>query len=286
MRESGCSSDSKISITTLHFFLKNYNVYGALILGIVALYTLLSISLVTCCKSYSSLHTGAPFFVWNVVASIISMYFMFKPMQYYPKSLNNEAESNPASLAMNGDIQCQVDSIDENWETAIEYCVYASFVIFFGGWILGIFRCWINRRVIASGIRRTHKIKSIFINFEKVELLIAAILATTFFVVILVSSILMIHKRLKEQRWGEDCMDIVVLILVDVLAVMAMIDIHFFEFCKNTRRHFFGKSRRLQRRDDFLVHFGSFHEVGPNVQENKATPVPLVTAKEEQKVDK
>lgn len=275
MGESGCTS--KISFTTLHFFLKDYLTYGIAISIVVTFYTALSITLVTCGKSYSSLHTGAPFFVWNVIASIFSMYCMFKSMQYYPKPLKGHP-----------DIECQVDSIDEKLEKVIEYCVYASFIVLFGGWILGIFRCWINRRVIASGIRRTHRIKSIIIMLEKCELLIAVILAITFFVVVMYSSGLMIKTRLDEDRWGADSEDIMLLILVDLLAVMSMIDIHFFEFCRNTRKHYCGKSRAQRRKDEFLTHFGSFHDIRPtgNDQGDTVTPLPLVTSKKEQQLEK
>ena len=150
-KESECPSE--ISISTLHFFPKDYRIYGGCILVLVSIYISLSITLVTCGKSYSGLHTGAPLFVWNVFVCINAVYTMFKPMQYYQKSLSQHGETNPPTV-------CEVDTINETFETVIEYCVAASFLFLICDWILGFFRCWISRKVIASGGRRIYDIKS------------------------------------------------------------------------------------------------------------------------------
>lgn len=275
MKRSECPRE--ISITTLHFFLKDYQNYGIWMLVLVTFYIALSITLVTCGKAYSSLQTGAPFFVWNVIVCINAVYTMFKPMQYYPKSLSGHE-----------DTVCEIDAINEQLETAIEWCVWGSFAFILVGWILGFFRCWINRKVTDSGgrpdsVRRIHDIKTLLIDFEKAELLFAVLLAITFLTVMIVASVLMIEKRVDENRWEDDCMKIAVLITVDVLAVMAVIDIHFCEFCRNTRNYYFGctTSGRSIEESNFRSHFGSINEPRPQSVRSQSSEVTLQTADEE-----
>eukprot|EP01084_Bolivina_argentea_P173001 299650_1 len=80
---------SNISMTTLKIFLKDYRIYGIATVIICILYICLMGAFVFCCKSYAGINSGASLLVYNVIVSINSVYSMFKPMQYYHRSITH-----------------------------------------------------------------------------------------------------------------------------------------------------------------------------------------------------
>ena len=215
----------------MSFFLKDYKVYGISTVVLVTLYIGLMISFVSCCKAYAGLNSGPSLLVYNVIVSINAVYAMFKPMQYYHKTVDNT----------NGAI-CEIDSINETWEGIIGACVYTSLIFVLCQWIVGVFGCLITRNRIKNpsdgGVESTYCIKNAYYKCEKLVMALAVALALFFYVSLLYVSSQMIKHRVSGDRSKDDVWKIIVIIVVDVLSIFSVIDIFFCEFCNDTRKNY------------------------------------------------
>ena len=277
----GCKNASNISITTMEIFLKNYKNYGIGMLVLVVLYILANITLVNCGKRYCNLDPGALLFVWNVPVCIVAVYTMFKPMQYYRKGLQHVDGGDQ--------FHCQVDSINRTMETLITVCVFVAFKIIGFDITSGLLRIWISRKATNSRNqsdfgRRLHNFHRKLIRFQRVELVITMIFAIFFLGVMITASVMMIGERLKEHHAGEDVdvRNIIVLVVVDVLAVLSVIDIHCFEFCRNTRSYYFRRTTTgYGKGENFRSLFGSngsINEQNNRGRKHQHPPVTLQTS--------
>eukprot|EP01084_Bolivina_argentea_P172998 299644_1 len=232
---------SNLSMTTLNIFSKDYRIYGVAIVIVVILYIFLMIAFVFCCKSYAAMNSGAALLVYNVIVSIHAVYSMFKPMQYYHKSITHNTPK---------EIICEVDTINETIEDIITYCVYASFAFILTQWLMGVIGCIITRKAMGSRKKGSvgrvpYKIKMAYIQFEKAMIVLAVILGVFFYLTLIYASGVMIDKRVKEHR-GEkaenDIWKIAVILIVDLLAILSCFDIFCFTFCIHTFNNYFGRN--------------------------------------------
>ena len=242
-KKSGCK-EGVLSVTSLKFFLKDYRVYAISTAIILFCYICLMISLNYCSKTYVGLDWGPTIFVYNVIVSINAVYAMFKPMQYYHKTFDLNGTSQTAV--------CEVDTINQNWETIISVCVNVSLVFIAMQWIIGLLLTCIRKNKIAnpSGTGATYKLKSAHLLFEKVMITFASGLAIVFYLSLIYASTEMIKKRVEaEGRLYSDVWKIVVIIVIDILCILSCCDIFCCPFCRHTCSNYCHKRPKNKRNE-------------------------------------
>ena len=217
-----------LSFTSLSIFLKDYRIYGIATVIIVAMYIALMIAFVFCLQSYAGINSGASLLVYNVIVSINAVYAMFKPLQYYHKTVDNTP-----------DIVCEVDTISEPTEYLISWCVNASFAFILSQWIIGAIGCCITRKSKSKLI--PNKVKNVYIKLEKIMIVCAIMLGTIFYLSLIYASYRMIRYRINEGRLKADAWKISVIVTVEALSILSCIDIFCFPFCKITCNSYFGR---------------------------------------------
>merc|ERR1712217_767526 len=95
---------------------------------------------------------------------------------------------------------------------------------------------------------------------------LTTLLVITYMCLVVISTIEVISNRLKSKQewedWKNEMTPVAMVITVDVLAVLAVIDIFGFEFCRNTLSNYRARKRKTHH-ENFRHYFGSVHEPGP-----------------------